>query len=59
MSKFTVVITEILERKVEVEASTASEAEEIVRRKYYAQEIVLDSSDFVNAEFTLTEVDND
>ncbi len=49
--KFTVEITETLQRQVEVTANSAEEAENIVREKYRNEEIVLDYQDFVDNEF--------
>lgn len=44
--KHKVVITEILKRTVEVEATSRDEAWEKVDEQYRAEKIVLDSSDF-------------
>lgn len=48
---YEVLITETLERKVKVEASSLQEAEEKVREAYYNEEHVLDWSDFTGVEF--------
>lgn len=48
--KFEVQITETLQKKVEVEAQSAGEAEAFVRRQYRTGEIVLDSADHVETE---------
>jgi hypothetical protein len=58
MKKYIVEFTETLQRQVEIEANSPEEAEDIARAKYKAEEIVLDSSDFVGGdirtEVTLT-----
>ena len=43
--KYTVIVTERLERKVEVEANTPSEAKDLVKDMYYNEEIILNSED--------------
>jgi len=48
---FKVEITETLSRVVEVESSTAQDAEEIVRKMWRQEEVVLDADDFVGADF--------
>ncbi len=48
---YEVLITERLERKVKVEASSLQEAEEKVREAYRREEHVLDWSDFTSVEF--------
>ena len=48
---YEVLITETLERKVKVEASSLQEAEEKVREAYSREEHVLDWSDFTGVEF--------
>lgn len=48
---YEVLITETLERKVKVEASSLQEAEEKVREAYRREEHVLDWSDFTGVEF--------
>ncbi len=45
--KYTVKIQEILERNIEVEASSTEEAWDIVDEMYRTEKIVLDSSDYV------------
>jgi len=52
--KFTVQITETLQRISEVEAPSAEVAETIVRRQYRFGEIVLDSSDYVGTEIAVS-----
>lgn len=53
--KIKVEITEILQKSVEVEASSYEEAILLVKRKYNNSEIILDSDDFVDVEFNITE----
>ena len=51
--KFEVQVTETLQRKVEVEARSAEEAEVVVRRQYRVGEIVLDSADYLETEISV------
>ncbi len=51
MKKYEVTIYETLSRSVEVEANDVDEAREKVRNMYIDEEIVLDSSDYVDTEF--------
>lgn len=46
--KYTVEVTEILARRVEVEANTEDEAVELVREMYDAADIILGYEDFVS-----------
>ena len=46
--KYTVEVTEVLARRVEVEADTVDEAVELVREMYDAADIVLGYEDFVS-----------
>ena len=46
--KFTVEVTEILARRVEVEADTPDEAVELVREMYESADIVLGAEDFIS-----------
>ena len=57
--KFTVEITETLQRQVEVEAEDEFEAEDIVREMYRNEEIVLDAGDYIDTEFEVLEDDAD
>ena len=57
--KFTVEITETLQRQVEVEAEDEFEAEDIVREMYRNEEIVLDAEDYIDTEFEVLEDDAD
>ena len=49
---YSLVVTETLQRTVEIEAVNESDALEILERKYKDEEIVLDYQDLVNTEFT-------
>ena len=51
MKTFEIEIKEILSRTIEVKANTEDEALEIVKQQYNNEEIVLDSSDFVDVYF--------
>ena len=53
MKKFTVEITETLQRQIEVEAADKNEAISKAREKYYNEEVVLDSGDYIDTEFNL------
>ena len=48
--RFAIQITETLQRVIEVEASSAEDAEMIVRRRYYSGDLLLDASDHVETE---------
>ena len=51
MKKYEVIIYETLSRSVEVEAKDVDEAREKVRNMYFNEEIVLDSSDYIDTDF--------
>ena len=51
--KFQIQITETLQRLVDVDAKTVKDAETIVRKQYRSGRIVLDSFDFIGADFTV------
>lgn len=53
MKKFTVEITETLQRQIEVEAADENEAISKVEDMYRNEEVVLDSGDYIDAEFNL------
>lgn len=55
MKKFNVIITETLERVIEVEAFSEEAAENMVFKQYYNEEIILDSNDYVQTTFTVVE----
>lgn len=51
MKKFIIEITETLQRQIEVEAESKDTAMSTIRNQYSKQEIVLDSSDYINTNF--------
>lgn len=53
MKKYKVVITETLQRVVEIETNSQEEAIEIANKNYENEEIVLDSSDYVDTLFEI------
>lgn len=53
MKKFTVEITETLQRQIEVEAEDDNEAISKVEEMYRNEEVVLDSGDHIDTEFNL------
>ena len=53
--EFVVYITETLQRKGIVEANNESEAINEIADKYYNEEIVLDSTDYLNVDFDAIE----
>lgn len=53
--EFVVYITETLQRKVIIEASNESEAIDEIADKYYNEEIVLDSTDYLSVDFDAIE----
>ena len=53
--EFVVYITETLQRKVIVEANNESEAINEIVDKYYNEEIVLDSTDYLSVDFDAIE----
>jgi len=53
MNEYEVLITEVLERKVTVKATTMSDAISIVKEKHENEEIVLDADDFSRVAFTI------
>jgi len=55
MKKYKVQITETLQKIVEVETEDGHEAWELVYGRYHDQDIILDASDFVDAEFEVVE----
>lgn len=56
MSRFSVSVTETLQRTVVIHASDMDEALESVRGEYKNEGIVLDSSDFVGVIFAAKEI---
>lgn len=53
--EYVVYITETLQRKVIIEASNESEAIDEIADKYYNEEIVLDSADYLSVDFDAIE----
>lgn len=53
--KFKVEITETLQKTVEIEAKDASEAITKVRREYFDETYVLDSSNYIDTTFEIIE----
>lgn len=53
--EFVVYITETLQRKVIIEANNESEAINEIADKYYNEEIVLDSTDYLSVDFDAIE----
>lgn len=54
--KFDVRIEETLATNLIVEANSEEEAIDIVKKQYYSEEIVLDSSDFIETVFTASKI---
>jgi len=55
MKTYKLEITETLQRIIEVEASTEKEALDKIRKLYKEEKIILDSSNYVDTEFTILE----
>ncbi|MGE5495547.1 MAG: DpnD/PcfM family protein [Burkholderiales bacterium] len=53
MKNYSVEITETLQRVIDVDADSPDDAIEKVRKQYLNQEIVLDSSDYVDTDISL------
>jgi len=53
MKKYTFEITELLSKVIEIKANKKDEAYLKVKEMYQKEEIVLDSSDYVNTEIKL------
>ena len=53
--EFVIYITETLQRKVIIEANNESEAINEIDDKYYNEEIVLDSTDYLSVDFDAIE----
>lgn len=53
--EYVVYITETLQRKVKVEATSLTEAEEKVQEMYSNEEVILNYLDFLEVEFDATE----
>ena len=55
---FVIEIVETLARTINIEAETTEEALAIVVQRYRSEEIVLDSSDFVDVDFNVKTADS-
>ena len=53
MTKYRIVVTEVLSRIVEMEAENEYDAIEMVRQMYRNCELVLDASDYVETEISV------
>jgi hypothetical protein len=53
MTKYRIVVTEVLSRIVEMEAENEDDAVEMVRQMYRNCELVLDASDYVETEISV------
>ena len=53
MTKYRIVVTEVLSRIVETEAENEDEAAETVRQMYRNCELVLDASDYIETEISV------
>ena len=53
--KIRVEITEVLQKTVEIEAESKSEAISKVKEQYYNGKVELDASDFIDTEFEIIE----
>ena len=53
MKKYTIEITETLQRQIEIKANSFDEAYSIIKEKYHNGEIVLDSNDYIDTDFKL------
>lgn len=56
---FKVEITETLQRTIEVEAEDLDDAISKAKEKYYNEEVVLDSEDYIDTEFTVVDEEKD
>ena len=54
---FVIEVVETLARTINIEAETTEEALAIVKQRYRSEEIVLDSSDFVDVDFNVKTAD--
>jgi hypothetical protein len=53
MTKYRIVVTEVLSRIVDMEAENEDDAVEMVRQMYRNCELVLDASDYVETEISV------
>ena len=54
MTKYRIEVTEVLSRIVETDAENEDEAVEMVRQRYRNCEFVLDASDYIETEISVT-----
>lgn len=59
MPKYDVEIIETLAKIITIEAESADDAEVFIENRYWAEDIVLDSMDFLDVEFIAKEVEPD
>ncbi len=57
MKKYKIEITEYLQKQIVVEAKTKRDAILKIKEKYNNEEIVLDSSDFIDSKINIVEED--
>ena len=57
MKKYKIEITEYLQKRIVVEADTKRDAILKIKEKYNNEEIVLDSSDFIDSKINIVEED--
>ncbi len=55
MKEYYVIIEEYLKRKVEIKANSKEEAEEIIKKQYYKDEICLNYTDWKDTKFNVIE----
>ena len=53
LKEYTVEITETLQRQIHIKASSGGEAISEVKRLYNNEEIILDSSDYIDTDFKI------
>lgn len=58
MKKYSIEVTEVLNRIVEVESETSEEAIKTVMEMYHDFKIVLDASDYLTTEFSVKDEKN-
>lgn len=57
LKKYTVEITETLQRQIHIKASSEGDAISEVKRHYNKEEIILDHSDYIDTDFKIIEGD--
>lgn len=53
MKKYKFEITEILQKQIEIEATSYDEAYQKVKSQYKNEDIILDASDYIDTEYNL------